>query len=163
MFPSSYSLHYNISFLLFIFLLIILFSGSIWTLLYHHFNYPKKYIKFLIFIHQGDFFLSDSSGLFIRTPYCSFIMLSILFLIFSGIKQFNYKSLFYNKNIIRRLHHFLSILICLPLFIIGLTSGLWAIGRYSLFLTISLLYFIIFHSFSHSLSPTLTFSLTHSH
>lgn len=105
------------------------FTGGVWTILYRWFNFEKASVKWLILWHQGDIFNNDPTGMYIRAPFCLFMMVGTLILFLTGLMQFNVQSLLKNRNKSRRIHQWFALIVGFPLVMLALTGSSWAVAK----------------------------------
>lgn len=127
------NLHRLLSYLLSIGLIYMALTGGIWAILYRWFYYEKWSVKWLITWHQGDIGNNDPTGQYIRAPFCIFITIGTFVLFFTGLMQFSLQSLLRNRNLSRRIHHWLALIAGLPLVVLAGTGGSWAVAKYDTF------------------------------
>ena len=105
-------------------------TGGLWAMCYRSFHFEKLSVKWLIRFHQGDIFDIDSTGMYVKAPFCAGVMIGTCIMVFTGIYQINQQSMFKNRNKPRQYHQWLALLVALPLLMMSITGGLWAIAKY---------------------------------
>ena len=129
MMQSYSSLHRNVGNFMVILLVFMALTGGGWALLYRIFGLDKASVKWMIRFHQGDLFDIDSSGKYVKAPYCVCVMIGTLAMIISGVAQLNSSFQSNSKNYFRQWHYSLALATAIPLSITCFTGGTWAFLR----------------------------------
>lgn len=105
-------------------------TGGGWTLAYRVAGAGKADVKWMLRWHQGDVFDRDSTGAYVRAPFCAAVGVATIGLAASGATMLSTRSARKNRNTYRRAHQVLSWAAGLPLAMMGATGGAWAVGKY---------------------------------
>ena len=123
------SLHRKIGNFMVVVLVFMALTGGGWALFYRILAVDKASVRWMIRFHQGDLLDIDSSGMYVKAPYCICVMIGTLTMIITGIAQLNSNLQSNSKNYFRQWHHSLALATAIPLTITCVTGGTWAFLR----------------------------------
>jgi hypothetical protein len=124
--------HHTFSYVMFLVLAFMAMTGGIWAACYRSLGYEKAAIKWLIRFHQGDVLDIDSTGFYIKAPFCVAVMVGTCVMVFTGLYQFSLQSMLKNRSRPRMYHQWFALFAALPLLIMAVTGGIWAVAKYVL-------------------------------